>query len=63
VTPDGYVTSVVWEPIPVQVSNPSSGYTAKEPFFKAWRAGHPLLAAYGATPRDAITALLNKHGE
>ena len=55
--------SVVWESIPVQVSNPSSGYAAQDYFFKAWKAGHPLLVAYGDTPRDAITALLNKHGE
>jgi hypothetical protein len=55
--------SVVWETIPVQVDNPSSGYAGQEYFINAWRDGHPLLAAYGATPRDAIAALLNKHGE
>jgi hypothetical protein len=55
--------SVAWEMIPVQVANPSSGYTATDYFFKAWRDGRPLLVAYGDTPRDAIAALLNKHGE
>lgn len=55
--------SIVWETISVQVSSPSIGYTATEIFFKAWRDGHPLLAAYGENPRDAVAALLNKHGE
>lgn len=55
--------SVVWEMVPVNVANPSSGYAAQDYFCKAWRAGHPLLVAYGATPRDAIAAILNKYGE
>lgn len=54
---------VVWETIPVQASNPSTGHTATETCYKAWRDGHPLLAVYGTSPRDAIAALLNKHGE
>jgi hypothetical protein len=55
--------SVVWETVQVQVSNPPAGYSAQEYFYKAWRAGHPLLAAYGANPREAVAALLNKYGE
>lgn len=55
--------SVVWEQVPVQVSNPSIGWDAQEYFYKAWREGHPLRAAYGANPREAVAALLNKYGE
>jgi hypothetical protein len=55
--------SVVWETVPVQVSNPSIGWDAQEYFYKAWPAGDPLRVAYGASPREAVAALLNKYGE
>jgi hypothetical protein len=63
VTPDGYVTDVEWQMITVRSSESGRISTDYTDFCKAWKTGHPGLVGYGATLDEAITALLNKHGE
>lgn len=56
------MTEIEWAEIHVRIFYPagSSNTTHR---YKAWKRGHPWLCAYGETVTEAVTSLLNKHGE
>ncbi len=56
---------VTWRRVIVTPQDPRNPGEQRIPrdFYEAWKPGFPQLHAYGETLDDAITALLNKHGE
>lgn len=56
------MTEVEWKKIPVRIFYPE-GDDHDSDRYKAWKRGYPALCAYGDNLTEAITNLLNKHGE